>query len=267
LEYYQFVSLAFDTVGGGHPISIKVDGVEVFDDDAIFNFKLAKTTNSQHILEISNWNHSNSPLIISGIYSVVNAKIDRRSALRIDGSVSQRGDVKFPNYGVYSSGGQLEFTDKSGEYADYADLNLLSEGCQVELKLRNTLDKHSLEGDTVAVYYTTTWYYDDFSRTVSVQITDGLEILQNVQSNSIIFGGKVSMYEVYSRLKEISTPYIKFSELTYCIETRLKNKTMEDAKISQKTLWAQWNDFCVANELYMFSNNGEVEFSYNSNGD
>ena len=267
LESYEFVSVAFDTEGGEHPRSIKVDGVEVFDDDAIFNFKLAKTSNSQHTLEIGNWNRSNSPIIISGIYSVVKAKIDRRNALSIEGNISQRGDFKMPDYGIYSSSGRIDFVDKNGEYADYAAFGLLTDGCKTYLHLRNTLDRKANERPPIAVYYTTNWSYDANSREVSVSLTDGLEVLQEVQADAYFVGGEMSMYDVYIHLKGESEPYLDFSELSDFIKIRLENTKFTDVMMSQKTLWAQWNDFCVANALYMFSRNGEVEFSYNSNGD
>ena len=105
------------------------------------------------------------------------------------------------------------------------------------------------------------------NRKVSVSLTDGLEVLQEVQADAYFVGGEMSMYDVYWDLKRESEPYLDFSELSDFIKTRLENTKFTDVMMSQKTLWAQWNDFCVANALYMFSRNGEVEFSYNSNGD
>lgn len=271
LEYYQFVSLAFDTVGGGHPISIKVDGVDISDDDSIFNFKVQKTPNSIHTLTIENWNKPNSPLIISGIYSVIKSIIDKRNALRIEGYISQRGDFKLPSYGLYSNYGKIEFVDKTGEYEDYARFGILVDGCKTELKLRNTLDKNANESDLeniVGTYYTKNWDYDANNRKVSVSLSDNLEVLQEVQGTEFYVGGDLTMYDVYLHLKGESSPYLAFKELSYSLDSRLKSIPCPSPTLNKKSLWAQWQDFCVATTLYMFINkDGEVEFFANSKGD
>lgn len=260
------ISLAFDTNGNGHPQSITVDGETIYDDDAIFNFKLA--SNETHTIVIDNWNKPNSPLIISGIYSVIKGEINKRNAISIECSLSQRGEFQVPDYGLYSSSARIEFKDTTGEYEDYASLGILSEGCKTEFKLQNTLDKATKNRPPIGTYYTSKWSYDANNRTVSVELKDNLELLQDVQGSSMMLPNETTMYEVFSELKDKTIEYFEFADLSATVEGRLTNVTNRNVTMHAKSLWAQWEDFCIANALYMFLDNyGKVKFSYNLNGD
>lgn len=59
-------TIAFNDEKNSHPKSIIVDGVEYYDDDAIFTIETSLS--DTHSIIINNWNKPLEPLVITGIY-------------------------------------------------------------------------------------------------------------------------------------------------------------------------------------------------------
>ena len=133
------LTIAFDEQNRKHPKKIEIDGVDYADDDAIFTVTLPSA--NEHTIRIDNWNAPNSPLVITGIYVDVSLDIDYRSIVGLERSIFDRADYKKPSYGIVSNGGNLEFVDKDGEIADYAEQLLLKSDLGVFVYLNNTLSK------------------------------------------------------------------------------------------------------------------------------
>lgn len=264
------IVIEFDTYNNRHPHSIIFDGIEYFDDDAIFTVTNLPNYRT-HTITISNWNEPNFPLVITKIYTYIDINIDRRNIIELSRDIQCKEDSEFPSYGIISNVGNMKFRDTTGEINDYAEQKLLVSELPVVINLNNTLTKRT---QTVGNFLTKKWHYDNNNRTVSVSLTDGLQEWQDIiieeinidprNPFAILINGTMSdlYYWLYTR-----TPR-KFNMLQY---TELNEKTiaiLQNTKISYPllytdNLWAQWNKLCQVCGLYIYINDtGRTICSY-----
>ena len=262
-------TIEFDKINNRHPRSIIVDGVEYYDDDAIFTIS-GLTPQNSHKITINNWNSPNYPLVIMGIYVEISIDIDYRSLIALNRSITYRSDNKLPSYGIISNTGNLEFNDLNGEIKDYAEQLLLTSDLKVVINLNNTLaNKH----EQIGIFETETWDYDNDNRSVSVSLKDDLEEWQDIQVQGfnydprepfkIIADGKMS--NVYKWLQgqdengNYRTPekyqMLPFEQLDTKTQEILERTTIEYPLLENGTLWQQWQKLCEVCGLYIYKNN------------
>lgn len=252
------LTIEFDTVNKRHPNSINIDGTTYIDDDAIFTVANL-TSSTSHTITIDNWNTANAPLVITGIYVEVSIEIDRRNLISISRSIFDRSDLKLPSFGIISNTGNIEFNDTNGEIRDYAEQLLLQSGLKCEIKLNNTLVDGAIQ--TIGVFETDEWDYDNDNRVVSVSLKDDLEEWQNINIDKIyVLLEEKSIKDFYDFLIEKSSQYnYVFQPLDEQTEDILTNTICKYPYLEASTLWGSWNKLCEICGLYIWkNNNGEI---------
>lgn len=264
------LTIAFDTANGRHPKSVRVDRVEYIDDDAIFTVTGLRESTS-HTIRIYDWNDPLYPLVITGIYAEVSIEIDRRNLISISRSIFDRSDLKLPSFGIISNTGDIEFNDIDGEIRDYAEQLLLQSGLSCEIKLNNTLVDGASE--TIGLFETDQWNYENDSRVVSVSIKDDLEEWQDINVAEINYDPRNLESKpfkwLYEHLWAITTAnnnynMLSFEELDTDTRGVLQNTYIQYPFLEIGSLWQQWTKLCQVCQLHIYKNNdGVIVCRYN----
>ena len=223
----------------------------------------------EYILSISDWRKPNSPLIISGIYLDANyINIDYRNIISISRSIFDRGDLKFPSFGIISNIGEIEFNDLDGVVLNSATNLLLQSGLKCEITLKNTLVKDANE--KIALLQTDEWDYDNENKTVRVTLKDDLEEWQNINVEGINYDGDISvnLKWYYNHLRNITVKngnykVRSFEELDTKTQDILNYTFIKARLLYAGTLWASWEKICEVGQLHIYKENGIVECRYN----
>lgn len=273
------LTIAFDTTNRRHPKKIYVDGVEYVDDDAIFTV-VGLTESTTHTVRIVDWNDPKYPLVITGIYAEVSIEIDRRNLISISRSIFDRGDLKFPSWGIISNTGNIQFNDIDGEIRDYAEQLLLESGLKCEIFLNNTLANAQ---EKIGLFETDEWDYDNDNRVVSVSLKDDLEEWQDINVEEISYDPRNPAEKPFEWLyvelwKLTSNRYyaeeqitgkgnynmLAFDELDTDTQGILQNTYIQYPLLESGSLWEQWTKLCEVCQLHIYKdNNGVVVCRYN----
>lgn len=264
------LTITFDTFNNRHPNSIFIDDNEYVDDDPIFTVTNLAPKETHRIV-IENWNTPNYPLVITGIYAEIIIEIDRRNMISIESSIFDRSDLKLPSFGIISNTGNIEFNDLDGEIRDYAEQLLLQSGLSCQIKLNNTLVEGASE--TIGLFETDQWNYDNDSRVVSVSIKDDLEEWQEINVAEINYDPRNTESKpfswLYKHLWEITTAnnnynMFSFDKLDSNTKAVLNNTYVQYPLLESGSLWQQWTKLCQACQLHIYKNNdGVVVCRYN----
>ena len=261
------LTIAFDTANGRHTKSVLVGGVAYIDDDPIFTVT-GLTESTSHTITIYDWNSPKYPLVITGIYAEVSIDIDRRNLISISRSIFDRSDLKLPSWGIISNTGNIEFNDTDGEIRDYAEQLILQSGLKCEIKLNNTLVDGASQ--TIGVFETDEWDYDNDNRVVSVSIKDDLEEWQDINVAEIPYNRKVESKPfswLYEHLWAITNPNYHMQSLKELDEETygvLTNTYIQYPMLENGNLWKQWTKLCQACQLHIYKNSdGVVVCRYN----
>ena len=112
------VTIVFDDIGNGYPLTIQHSGGVIYpNDDPIVTIKVS----GNNYVAWDDWNKPNAPTIIRGIYTDVSIDLDYNNLISMSGSIFERSDYKLPNFGIISNSGNIEFNDIDGEILDYAE--------------------------------------------------------------------------------------------------------------------------------------------------
>lgn len=241
---------------------------EYIDDDAIFTLEGEENANKVEIT-IEDWNKPLYPLIITGIYIESSIEIDRKNLISISRSIFDRSDLKLPSFGIISNTGDIEFNDIDGEIRDYAEKLLLESGLKCEIKLNNTLVDGASE--TIGLFETDQWEYDNDSRVVSVSIKDDLEEWQDIYIDGIPYDPRKPEHKnfafFYQRLWAVTNPKYPMQKLDQLEEKTqdVLNKTWVVYPLLEKgNLWQQWTKLCQVCQLHIYKNNdGVIVCRYN----
>ena len=250
------------------------------DDDAIFTI-INLEDETEFSIIIDNWNTPNYPLVITGIYTIIDINIDYRNLISISRSIFDRSDLKLPSFGIISNTGNIEFNDTDGEILDYAEQLLLEKGLKCEIKLNNTL----VEGanKSIGLFETDQWNYDNDSRVVSVSLKDDLQEWQDIDVKGIDYDPRKAESKPFSGLyaylweltsnRYYATRGIKGKgnynmlapdELDIDTQKVLENTYIEYPFLENGTMWQQWTKLCQACQLHIYKNNeGIIVCRYN----
>jgi hypothetical protein len=269
-SFITSITISFDTTNGRHPKRIIIDGTQYEDDDAIFTI-IGLTAQSTHTIYIDNWNNPTYPLIITGIYAELSIDIDRRNLISISRSIFDRSDLKLPSFGIISNTGNIEFNDTDGEIRDYAEQLLLQSGLSCEIKLNNTLVENA--SDTIGLFETDEWNYDNDNRVVSVSIKDDLEEWQDINVEGISYDPRVIEHKpfkwLYEHLWTITTAngnynMLAFDELDTDTQDILNYTYTRYPLLESCSLWTAWEKVCEVCQLHIYKNNdGVIVCRYN----
>ena len=259
----------FDTENNRHPIKVTVDGKEYANDDAIVVANVISATT--HTLYIDNWNTPNSPLVITGIYADLAIKIDRSNILSIDRTIYDRSDLKMPSFGIISNAGSIEFNDVNREVRNYAEMGFLEKGLPCTISLNNTFVQGATQ--TIGVFETDEWDYDDENKTVSVSLKDDLEEWQEINIEGINYDPRNTEEKPFSWLYEyLHSITIKDGRYSMYMFDSLSDETryilsgtfIKYPMLNPCTLWQAWQKLCYVCQLHIFKNRqGIIECVYN----
>ena len=268
-EQMTSLTIAFDTQNNRHPTKINIDGVDYFDDDAIFTVGNL-TPKSSHSIIITDWNTPNYPIVITGIYSNVSIDINSRNLISLETSLYDRSDLNLPSFGIISNNGNIEFNDYSGEVRDYAEQFLLQKGLKCEIKLHNTLVENAEK--TVAVFETDKWNYNNEKQTASVSLKDDLEEWQNINVEEISYDARNPIERplryFYDHLHSITVKngnykMQSFNELDEITKSILENIIIKYPLLYSASLWANWYKVCQVGQLHIYKESDIVKCRYN----
>lgn len=260
-------TIVFDTINGGYPTGIDVDGARVSDDDPTFTISDTTTINfwqdgvRDHTIDIWGWNKPNRPLVIQGIYVTPRTlEIGRRNIVSLERSIIDRSDIKLPSWGIISNGGSLEFNDAKGEIEDYAEQGVLRKGQKVNVYINNTLIPTLKQ--KIGELYTNEWNYDNNNRLVSVSLTDELELWQDKVVGTSRSKEGDTLYYILSVQFGISSFNIDAETIAHLQSVYVPYRYLDEEKT-----WAQIVDLCVAAQCYVYKGYDEKPIIKYLNGE
>lgn len=264
------ISISFDTVNNRHPKNIYVDGVEYIDDDPIFTV-VGLTANTNHTIKIRNWSEPQHPLVVTGVYAEgISIELNSRNLISISSSMVDRENFQNPSYGIISRTGDIEFLDSDGQVYDYAQLGLLKDGANCEIRLNNTLfDGFS---QVIDIMETDKWEYDADNKTFTVSLKDDLEEWQQINIPAYEYDPRKQEAKPYSWLYEglwgITTSkgynMQSLSDLDEATKRILQRLYFEYPLLYAGTLWDAWTKLCNVACLHIYKNsNGIIVCKYN----
>lgn len=260
------LTIVFDDYNNQFPTSITIDGETYLNDDPYFTVINLNPTNT-HAIVINNWNTPNYPLRIQGIYVDLNLELDRRNMLNLDRSIFDRSDLELPSYGIISNTGNIEFNDLDGEIKDYAEMNLLQSGIDVEVYINNTLTKTN---ELIGKFNSSDWNYDNDNRQVTLSIKDDLEEWQDINIDGINYDPRTPVSQnlayFYNYLYNFTPSkynMLEYDELDSITKNILFNTVVQYPTLENGSLWDGWTKLCEVAQAHIYKDNeGNTVFKY-----
>lgn len=263
------LTIVFDDYNNQYPTQIIVDGETYINDDP--NFTVAVNEADSHTITITNWNTPNFPLRIQGIFVDLEVNVNKNNIVSIERSIFDRSDTQMPSYGIISNSGNIEFKDLDGEIKEYAEMNLLQSGINIQIYINNTLTKNN---QLIASFDSSEWNYDNDNRQVTLSIKDDLEEWQEINIDGINYDPRYpepqNLKYFYNYLYDKTPANYKmfsFEELDTTTQEFLTNTYIQYPLLEAGTLWNCWDKLCqVAQSRIYKTNEGRTAFTY-LNGD
>ena len=245
------ITIIFDYENQRYPKTISINGEVSTLSSPIYKFS-AKSDEVQ--ITISNWNSANSPLVISGIHNIGESQftINKNNMLALNTAISSRDSSETASYGIVSSSNQFRFVDWSGNIKSYIDKNLLQDGLFAWVDLIETTTNRRR---TVWYGWTVDWSYDVNNNEVSVNLSDRIESLQDIQiPDSQIQYIEETAYTILTR--KITTNYslskvlIKYSEKALYV---LRATNIKYPFLNSASAWAELVKICSICGLHIYA--------------
>lgn len=125
--------------------------------------------------------------------------INKSNILSCETEIRDRADIDKPSFGLISSGGSISFNDRNKVFLQLYEDGVFGSKNKVFFYIENTITKAR---QLVATHYIDNVDYDIENNVVNVQTTDGLERLQNIDSERVVFHETVDSGEILSFLLE-----------------------------------------------------------------
>lgn len=265
------VTICFNEQNGEFPNYVLVDGEKFVDDDfkweIVFNKQVEEY--SGHNITIPNWNTPNSPMIITGIFAELEIEINKANLVNLSRRISNKSDIKYPQYGVISNHGNINIIDIDETVLDLIIQQAIGEN-KIDLYINNTTT--GLQ-EKIASFYTKEWSYDNDNRQVSLTIKDLLEQWQNINVDAINYVPTVSEPQplsfAYEELYNITIAngfdMLSLDELDDTTKMLLTNTIIEYPLLESDNLWGEWDKLCQATQSHIYvDSNGIVIFKHNT---
>lgn len=194
--------------------------------------------------------------------------INSRNLISLNISTFDRRDVNLPSWGLISNTGSIEFVDFDGQIKALAETNQLEPGMQVNIRLVNTISK---KFENIGAFVTEQWDYDSLGKTVNISLKDGLEKLQSVDYEGVLYDFLAInrdykyVYDILynATIKSTNISICSFDMLDVDTQNRLLDSVLKCFYLNPANLWAQWNKFCEATQTYMYKDaNGVLTCKY-----
>lgn len=211
---FNAITIVFDKDDEVWPTEVVINGESYTNDDAIFTVSGLGGTVDELEVTISKLNKPNKGLIVTGIYVDITIIVDEKNLDSFTYSLYDREHNDEPSYGVVSNSGTLSFVDTMKEVLDYITNKLLTKDMAINMYLLNTLNKKE---ELFVRALSKTWTYDNDNYTVSVELKDPIERLQNI---------------------DIAIPYTDFISLTdLLVAINAKFDTTKEEVVFDETLY------------------------------
>lgn len=261
------ITICFDIIGGYHPKSVTVGDKTFVDDDAIFTIPIENGA-TDIVIEISNWNAPNRPLVIQGVYVSAKLDLDFTNTTSISNTISDRAEITRPSYGIISNTGDCEFIDSNGEIKDLIELGIIKSGEKLSIYLKNSLNNNT---DLIGIKYAYNWDYDSDIKSVRLELKDALEQWQSIAFEGFYFDTKYGIEtnqkrasEIYEMLKSATPSNFEFADLDRETSDVLYRTMIYYPQLTANSLWNAWEKFCNLCLLHIFiEKNGKVKCVYN----
>lgn len=197
-------------------------------------------------------------------------KFDRRNLISLESEAMDRADIEQPSFGLFSSGGRIYFRDKNYLFLSFANSGILKGNEEIEVFLNNTISKTKKR---VGKYFASDWFYDNNNNTIEISFSDGIEELQDIVVEKILYdfkrfdslsGEDLSWF--YKKLYEITPQkfgFKPFDELDSKTHERLKSVKVPYPFLENSSLWSAWDKLCQIGLLHIYKKNDLTICEYN----
>lgn len=201
--------------------------------------------------------------------------INKKNALSIDESIIDRGDIILPSWGIISNGGSIRFNDYNGTIKSLAQNIKLTSKTKINVYLNDTLFKSTIQ---IGEFFSEKWNYDNNNSQVSVNITDGMQKMQDIAITPMKYKLSSEDYSlsatvIYEILCEeaINNGFniLRTTDLGFDSSTleHLNKIVIPFPYIEASNLWRALNDFAVAFQLHIYKNRKGVIVCVYNGGD
>lgn len=198
-----------------------------------------------------------------------NMEIGKHNILSLDVERLDRQDVYLPSWGVVSNGGIASFRDNGGKALAYIKIGMIKKGKKVRVFLKDTISKNKQQ---VGQFFVGDLNYDVYSRSVEMDLTDGLTDWQEYQIDPLVYnveGGSPRSFKyiynyIVGQIPSASKLRMKaFEELDFETRNFLEKGFVKFPFINSCSLWSALDMFAKATQTYIYVNeNGLVECKY-----
>lgn len=259
----SFLTIEFDTKNDRYPEYVYISGTKYYPNSSVWTVDVEDSDYLTITLSDDYY-----PVVLAGIYTDVTISLDYKSLISVSRTIYDRSDIKLPKFGVFSNIANLEFNDFSADFLNYAEQNLLVGGLDCTLFLNNTIIGQQ---QTIGVFKTDQWQYDNDSRLVSLSLKDELEEWQNIHIDGFSYDARVqeskTLKEYYNYLHD-RTPakynMLAFDLLDDATKSVLTDTIVRYPLLESGSLWQQWDKLANAAQSHIFKrNDGKTTFVYN----
>ena len=198
--------------------------------------------------------------------------INKRNMLSLDSKIIDRSDIVMASFGIISNSGNLSFIDYDGRIFNFAKSSKLNSKAKIKIDLNNTISKsHQQIGD----FFAGKWNYDNNSANVSVSLVDGLQKMQDINVETLVFNPQNENAEyqsadklytyLHSQTVNSGFDMIAISSAEFDSDTKahLESCSVQYPYIPEMSLWRAWQQFCEAFQVHIFRNkNGKIVCFY-----
>lgn len=237
-----------------YPTLISINNIDYSNSNEVFQFPTSSNgENVETTLIFKKMNKENVPLIILSINSGITITYDDRYIKSMTRGSQLSTDNEYPKYEVVSQYGSISFFD-----SDYALLNLKSTTNLQKPRIIKIL----LNDKVIGTYKATSWQYDMLTSIVTIELSDSLNELSEVEvSEHIELSSTKTLYDVFLDIKSLLENIGEvFSTIDDTLVNRLKNINMYIYRYNATNLQELVNNFCSVAQCSIYKNEvGELE--------
>jgi hypothetical protein len=197
-------------------------------------------------------------------------EITPSNSISMQYALSDRADTSMPSWGIISNNGKLEFIDSNGKVKSLAEQNLLKKGVKVNIYLSNTS-----KNITANIYelFAQSWDYDSNNFKVSVDVSDELKNMQEVQATPYVYDLTQEKYFITAKdLYDFIQADTVAKGFNMATSAELDSNTIAHLSaisipipyFEQANLWNVWQNFCEAFQTHIFKGkNKKIVCVYN----
>jgi hypothetical protein len=203
---------------------------------------------------------------------IVKNIVDKRNIVGIETEIRDRDAIDYPSFGVISNGGRISFKDTGGVFRKYVTDGNVSISDPVDIYLVNTVTRGK---EKVGSYLISTISFDPDSMEMELQLTDGMEMLQDFDFEGINpykYTQNDTNMGISTNLVDIVGEFMIEAKRKTDIGFEYIGETFENMKkisiptpiVEKSSLWMAFQKSSISSQTHIFKNkNGNVNIAYN----